>query len=138
TIKDSLSYKSLDDELLAKDYWDSCKDSIIKSITSQLVSTNIEQILGHLESLLSKRYHEVNKRIDSGANDKIKIKCDKKGKLVNWKLPYKKAEDSVNNPFYDSMNIASVSQVLKFTNHHTDFMKQFTHILPAYGKTQPD
>lgn len=138
TIKDSLSYKSLDDELLAKDYWDRYKDSIIKSIISQLVSTNIEQILDNLESLLSNRYHEVNKRIGSGNNKKIKVKYDKSGKLINWKLPYKKADDSVNNPFYDSMDIASISQVLKFTNRHTDFMKQFTHILPSYGKIQPD
>ncbi|WP_425361609.1 Tn3 family transposase [Candidatus Tisiphia endosymbiont of Ceraclea dissimilis] len=137
TIKDSLSYKSLDDELLEREYWNKSKKSIIKSIESQLISISIEQILNQLESSLNERYHEVNQRISSGTNNKIKIKYSKKGELVNWRLPYKKAEDSINNPFYDSMDIAAISQIISFTNHHTGFIKKFTHVLPTYSKNQP-
>ncbi|KKB96561.1 Tn3 transposase DDE domain protein, partial [Candidatus Arcanobacter lacustris] len=138
TIKDSISYRSLDDELLAKDYWSREKKAILKNIENQLVCTDIIEILKNLEELLSRRYHEVNKRINSKDNNKIQIKYDKKGNFIDWKLPYKKLDDGVNNPYYDSMEISTISQIIRMTNHHTGFMKQFTHILPSYSKNQAD
>lgn len=142
TIKDSISYRSLDDELLPIEYWNNDKDNIIQSIQSQLISTDIAQTLATLESSLNKRYHEVNQRISSGANSKIQVKYAKQNKkpkedIVRWKLPYKKSDDGVNNPFYDSMDISSIGQIIKLTNHHTGFMKKFTHVLPSYAKNQP-
>jgi TnpA family transposase len=138
TIKDSISYRSLDDELLEKDYWSRERENILKNIENQLIYIDIAVILTNLETLLSKRYHEVNKRINSKDNDKIQIKYDKKGNLADWKLPYKKSDDGVNNPYYDNMNVSTISQIIRMTNHHTGFMKQFTHILPSYSKSQAD
>ena len=138
TIKDSLSYKSLDDELVKLEDWNKNQKSILQSLESQLISSDIEKILNNFESLLSNRYKEVNQRISSGINSKIKIKYNKKGEVASWKVPYKKMEDDVNNPFYGNMDISSLSQIIKFTNHHTDFMKEFTHILPFYSKTQAE
>jgi TnpA family transposase len=135
TIKDSLSYRSLDDELIGKEDWQENKENILESLSSQLISIDIEQILNQLESLLGNRYHEVNQKISSGINDKIKIKYNKKREVASWRMPYKKMEDGVNNPFYENMDIASLGQIIKFTNYHTDFIKQFTHILPSYSKT---
>ena len=74
TIKDSLSYRSLDDELIKKEYWDKDKDSILHNLGNQLISIDIEKILDNCESLLSKRYKEINQKISSGINSKIKIK----------------------------------------------------------------
>jgi TnpA family transposase len=138
TIKDSLSYRALDDELLAKAYWQSDRDNILASLATQLISTNISEILNNFEIIISKRYHEVNQRINSKNNDKIKVKYDKKGNFIDWKLPYKKSDDGVNNPYYDGMSTVAISQIIKMTNHHTDFMKHFTHILPSYSKTRAD
>lgn len=138
TIKDSLSYRSLDDELLKKEDWDKNKVTILQNLENQLISTDIEKILDNFESLISTRYREVNQRISSGINDKIKIKYNKKGEVVRWRLPYKKADDGVNNPFYESMNISSIGQIIKFTNHHTNFIKEFTHTLPTYSKTKAE
>lgn len=138
TIKDSLSYRSLEDELIKREDWDKNRNSILQSLANQLISVDIAKILENFESLLCDRYREVNHRISSGVNSKIKIKYNKKGEVARWRLPYKKAEDSVNNPFYDDMQISSIGQIIKFTNHHTNFIKKFTHILPTYGKTLPD
>jgi TnpA family transposase len=135
TIKDSLSYRSLEDELFKQEDWDKNQESILKSLENHLISINIKEILDNFESLLNKRYEEVNRKISAGINSKIKIKYDKKGDAANWKMPYKKSEDSVNNPFYENMDISDLGQIIKFANHHTDFMKKFTHILPLYSKT---
>jgi TnpA family transposase len=137
-IKDSISYKALDDELLSKAYWHSDRTHILTSLATQLISTDMSEILNDFEKLLAKRYHEVNQRINSKNNDKIQIKYDKKGNFVSWKLPYKKSDDGVNNPYYDSMNTIAISQIIKMTNHHTDFIKHFTHILPSYSKSKAD
>lgn len=138
TIKDSVSYKSLDDELVASEDWRDNKGQIMSDLVNHLVSTDIDKILNNFESLLGSRYVEVNQNITSGANNKIKIKHNKQGEVLHWKLPYKKMDDSVNNPFFESMNTASIGQIIKFANHHTGFLKKFIHILPAYGKNKPE
>ncbi len=137
TIRDSLSYKSLDDELIPQAEWDQNKPQILKDLGNDLISTDIEKILNNYESLLGGRYAEINQNITSGINDKIKIKYNKQGELLHWKLSYKKMDDTVNNPFFDNIDIANISQVLKFASHHTKFLKKFTHILPTYSKNKP-
>ena len=138
TIKDSLSYRDLDDELIAMKEWDNNKIAIIKNLTEQIVSTDIEKMLEKFELLLDERYKEINHRINSGNNNKIKIKYNKKGKIIHWHLPYKKADDGVNNPFFESMNFSTLSQIIKFTDDNTNFTKNFNHIFPSQTKVKPE
>jgi hypothetical protein len=56
TIRDSLSYRSLDDELIKQDEWRQNKQTILQSVENQLISMDIEKILDNFESLLSNRY----------------------------------------------------------------------------------
>jgi TnpA family transposase len=137
TIRDSLSYKAFEDELLPLSEWQIEKNKILKSIESQLVTNDLNDMLTKLEPLLTRRYQEVNDRINSGANNKIKIKYNKQGEMIHWHTSYKKMEDSINNPYYDKMSIIDLSQVTKFANHYSQFMKGFTHILPSCYKTKP-
>jgi TnpA family transposase len=138
TIKDSLSYKDLGDELIPMKKWDDDHISIIKDLAEQTVSIDIKKILDNFEILLGKRYQEVNHKINSGSNDKIKIKYNKKGEVVHWNLPYKKADDGVNNPFFESMNLSTLSQIIKFTDDNTKFTKNFNHIFPSQTKIKPE
>jgi len=138
TIKDSLSYKDLEDELISEKHLEDNKENILKALGNQLVSTDIEKILTDFELILDDRYQELNQRINSGSNNKIKIKYNKKNEITGWRLPYKKIDNDVNNPFFDSLNISSISQIIKFTNHDTKFMQKFTHILPTHSKKQAE
>ena len=135
TVKDSFNYKSLDDELIELNLWNKEKDNLITGVSEQLLTTDFDKLMAVSEDLLDGRYKEVNKRISEGANDKIKIKYNKKGEVLSWRLPYKKADDSSNNPFYDKMSLFELEEVMRYTNHHTNFMKHFTHVLPSYIKT---
>lgn len=135
TIRDSLSYKNLNDELIVEKRWDDDKDDIIKDLSKTIVSTDIEYLLDKFELLLSKRYSEINSKIRSGENKKIKIKYTKKGEVASWKLPYKKANDGINNPFFERVKTATLSQIIKFTDDNTGFTKNFIHILPSKNKT---
>jgi hypothetical protein len=55
TIYNSLSYRSLNDELHPKQDWDKNKNSIIKRLENKLLATDINDILKDLASLLSPR-----------------------------------------------------------------------------------
>lgn len=126
TVYNSLSYRSLNDELYPKLDWDENKDSIIKSL----------DILKELTGRLSLRYQEINGKIASGENNKIKLNHNKNGEVIRWHLPYKKSDDGVNNPFYENLPLTSIGEIIQFGNNHTGFMKKFTHILPIGSKKQ--
>ena len=138
TIRDSLSYKDLEDELIDNKYWKNNKLPILKSLENYLISTDLEKILNDFELLLDDRYNEINQRIISGDNKKIRTKHNKKHEIIGWHLPYQKIGHEVNNPFFDGLNMSSIGQIIKFTNHETNFIREFTHILPAYSKKQAD
>jgi len=138
TIYNSLSYRALNDELHPKQDWDKNKKSIIKQLENKLLANNINDLLKELESRLGPRYKEVNDKITSGENKKIKLKHNKKGEVIRWTLPYKKSDDGVNNPFYENMPLTSIAKIIQFTHSQTDFMKKFTHILPSGSKKQVD
>ena len=74
TIRDSISYKDLEDELIDNEDWKNNKPLILKNLENHLISTDLEKILNDFESLLDGRYHEINQRITSGDNKKIKTK----------------------------------------------------------------
>lgn len=138
TVYNSLSYRSLNDELHPKQDWDKNRNSIIKRLENKLLATDINDLLNGLSSRLAPRYKEVNDRITSGENKKIKLKHNKQGEVIRWTLPYKKSDDGVNNPFYENMPLSSIAEIIQFTHGETDFMKKFTHILPTGSKKQAD
>jgi TnpA family transposase len=138
TIYNSLSYRSLNDELYPEQDWEQNKDSIINSLENKLLATDINDLLKELSSRLSSRYEDVNAKISSGKNSKIKLKHNKQGEVVRWHLPYKKSDDGINNPFYENMSLKSAGEILQFANAQTSFMKKFTHILPMHSVNEMD
>lgn len=136
TIYNSLSYRALNDELHPKQDWDDNKDAIIKSLENKLLATDINDLLKEFTSRLSSRYKEVNSKITSGENSKIKLRHNKDGEVIRWRLPYKKSDDGINNPFYENLPLTSIGEIVQFSNNHTGLMKKFTHILPTDSKKQ--
>ena len=134
TLCKSLSYRSLNDELHSQQDWDENKNSIIKRLENKLLATDINDILKDLISQLSQRYKEVNSKINSGENNKIIIKHNKKREVVHWHLSYKKLDNGVNNPFFENLPLISIGDILQLTHTYTGFMKKFVHILPVNSK----
>lgn len=137
TIRDSITYKHLDDELFSAKVWEEEKDDIIQEASAQLIGIDLAIILNELEGLVSVGYKDVNRNIATGANNKIKFKKDKKGSVVKWHLPYKKTDDSVNNPFFEGLDLLSLNQIIRFADEETSFMEKFNHILPTHAKNKP-
>ena len=47
------------------------------------------------------------------------LKVTGKGDKVQWTLPYKKAEDKVNNPIYAQLPQIGISELIQFVNNKT-------------------
>lgn len=135
-VKDSINYYRLEDKLIPKDIWSRDKNKILKEIGTPLLITPIENILTDLNKELTNAYTEVNKNIRLGTNKHIKLNSEPDGsdQTPSWRLPYKKEDDGVNNPFYEKITLRNVSDILQFVSEQTSFMDKFTHIQPRYNK----
>lgn len=92
--------------------------------------------LAALEQILEERLALVNQRILSGANERIQIK--RREKKVRWTLPYSRANDPVNHPFFDAIQQLNIHKVLDFVDEGCQFMDCFTHISPHKSRRKAD
>ncbi len=137
-ITDSHCYRALEDELIELEYWTQHKAEILQQLNMPLLSMDIVELLGKLETSVQAKYTLVNQHILSGENTSLKIQKDKQGKLVKWTLPYARLDDGINNPFYENLRVLSIGDVLKFSAETTGFMNSFSHLQPKYAKLSPD
>lgn len=124
-ITDTINYKKLEDELIPKNLWNKDKDNILNNLSDCLMLNPVMASLDSLEQELEGLYKRVNHRILSRENKNIKIDDDK----LTWRLPYKKMEDTANNPFYKKTQTICLADGIDFTARETGFFKCFSHIL---------
>lgn len=136
-IKDSINHRKLEDDLIPYEYWINNREKILSQLNLSILNQPIEELLRELDKSLVERYHDVNKSIITGKNKHIKLREDK-NKTVTWKLPYKKQEDAVNNPFYENFPNINIGDVVRYVIESTNFDKKFRHIQPYYSKSEID
>lgn len=133
-INDSINYRRLEDELIPYEYWLKNRDKILSQLNLSILNQPIEILLRDLDKILVERYHDVNQGIQTGKNKHIKLNKNK-NEEITWKLPYKKQEDAVNNPFYKIFPNTNISDVMRYAIESTRFDKKFKHIQPYYSKS---
>ena len=116
--------------------WQDNKAQILKEADIPGLSKPITELLQDLETELETKYEEVNRRILSGENAHIKL--TKRRDDITWSLPYSREEDTVNNPFFDSIPQISIASLLQFVDCRCQCLDAFTHILNRYVKTPMD
>jgi TnpA family transposase len=137
-IKDSNTYRALEDELIDIEYWAKHKQEILTRLNMPLLSMDVTELLKRFQSSLEDKYRLVNERIQNGKNTSIKTKYNKKRELIKWTLPYTRVDDGINNPFYDKLPVCGIVDIIRFIANNTDFLQSFTHLQPRYAKTTPD
>lgn len=136
-INNSINYRKLEDDLIPYEYWLKNRDKILSQLNLSILNQPIETLLRELDKSLVERYHDVNQSIQTGKNKHIKLSKNK-NKEVTWKLPYKKQEDAVNNPFYENFSNTNIGDVVRYVAETTGFYKKFKHIQPYYSKSVID
>lgn len=137
-IRNSNSYRALEDELIDPEVWARDKDKILAELNMPLLKLDIVNLLAVMEKSLEEKYRVVNQRISKGENTGLKIKYNRNGDLVKWTLPYVRSVSGVNNPFFKELPISSIGDIMRFVAEETCYIKAFTHIQPRQAKTSPN
>ncbi|EOQ01547.1 Tn3 family transposase [Bacillus pseudomycoides] len=129
--RDSIQYRSFEDDLIDEDKWEQ-KETLIKDLHLTTLQQPIEQHLKELENRLEPRITEINKKIISGKNKYIQVK--KHENHNSWTLPYTRVSDPVNHSFFDVLPQIDIRSILYFVNQQCNFLDNFEHILGRYAK----
>ncbi len=134
--RDSVRFRSFEDDLIDDKTWCSNKEALIERVGLPILKLPVEAHLSALEQELEDRINKVNKRIATGENEYIKVK--KRGDNPDWSLKYPGEKDETNHPVFDSLKQVSIGSVLDFVNQQCGFMDAFEHVLGRYVKTRVD
>lgn len=129
-IENSVEYKSLNSDLNLGKNWKKTKNEIIENSHVPELENKIHNTLKEFNRFYNELLEHVNTRIRNGENKDIKIKKDKKTGEIKWTLPYKKAEDEVDNTIYDEVPQINIIDLLSSVNELCNFMEAFQHIKP--------
>ena len=136
-VNNSIGYKSFEAEVKIDPNWNKKKIKILKDLNNKVLSRPIDDTLDELEKILEPLLKRTNKRALNGDNKYIKITRHRDG-TADWTIPYPKKNDEIDNPFYDQLEVKTISEVYDFTEQECHFMKAFTHIKPRNAKNDED
>lgn len=130
-IPDSISYRSIEDDLLSTKEWEN-KEKICDSLVIKCDISSPISLLEEIGSEVDYLFHSVNQRIESGDNNHIVLSSRKTRK---WTLPYFRLDNEVNSHnFIDELPSINLHTLMKLVNDKCLFTNQFTHILGRYSK----
>jgi TnpA family transposase len=134
-IDESVHFRSFENDLVDDRRWRN-KGRLIQELGLAFLQKPIKNILEELKEEFETLLLSVNRRIQQGENQHIKLRGT--GENITWRLPYKKAEDATNHPLYDHLPQIEIRDLLGFVNAHCSFMNAFTHMLGRYTKSEAD
>ena len=135
-VQDSNEFRSFDDDLINAERWKKDKDAILREIGAPILLAPIQDTLADLRKELEDKYTSVNRRIENGDNQYIKITGA--GDKRHWSLIYPTEEETTNSPFYSQLTSIGVAGLLWFVAGETGFLKAFTHVLERNVKQDAD
>ncbi len=133
-LNDTLQFKAFSEDIKTTKPWKKHKEEILEEIGNPKLSDSIDERLGALQETLEQLYIDVNKRIDNGENEYVKI-TDVNGKK-EWTLEYPEKQAIFDHPFYRSLPLVDISDVFDLVDKLCPFMHVFTHINPKNSKRE--
>lgn len=134
-IPDSFIFKSFDQDLIAKEYWQRNKQSILENIEAPRLRMPIKELLAELKQELEAKFKRVNESILKGENKYVKIDGEKPDGSTKWTLQYPSIKDKVNHKLFGQFRARNIVELMNLVHGHTGFMDKFIHIL---GKEATD
>lgn len=124
-VNTSAGYKSFEAEVNVHPNWQREEKKILKELNNPILLRPIDETLAELESILEPLIERTNRRAMNGENKHINIKHHRDGRC-EWTVPYPKRNSEIDNPFYDSLEIKTISEVYDFVAQECHFMRAFT------------
>jgi TnpA family transposase len=132
-VQDSTEFRRFEDDLISDTRWQD-KDAVLREIGAPILLAPIEETLATFREALEAKFAVVNKRINSGDNNHIKVRGAEKKR--RWALVYPD-EEEVNTLFFEQIPSIGVADLLWFVAGKTGFLRAFTHVLDRYAKHDP-
>ncbi len=124
-VNSSVGYKSFEAQVNIHPNWKKEEKKILKDLNNPILLRPIDDTLAELESLLEPLIERTNRRAINGENKYIKITHHRDGRR-EWTLPYPKRNIEIDNPFYDQLDIKTISEVFDFVAQECRFINVFT------------
>jgi len=134
-IPESFVFKSFDQDLIPKEYWQRNKAAILGSIEAPRLKMPIKELLAELKQELAAKFKSVNESILKGENKYVKIDGQKTDGSTKWTLQYPGIKDTVNHDLFSQFGSKNIAELMNMVHQYTGFMDEFTHIL---GKNATD
>lgn len=129
-FKDSLLYRNLSDELVAKDK----KDAIRQKLTAETAKKPISQQLDELLDKSNQLWKKLHKLYRQG---KLKhLYYDKKTKKLHLKRAALPKQDQIEHSLYEHFPFQDIVNVIKTVHKECRFLDSFSHIQPRYVKSE--
>ena len=138
SIKNSLRYKKVEDELYGARKWRREKRKILNKMDYPQLLKPIKQLLREKKTSLTRLYRVLNASIQSGENTAIKIKRNNSGKIV-WSLrPFEALYEDDNDHILSSLPKQGIVSIIQFVENMVGFSKAFDPILPRGTRNKKD
>jgi TnpA family transposase len=134
-VQDSSGFRRFEDNLISDERWIN-KDAILKEIGAPMLLAPIEETLASSREKIEAMFASVNKRIEDGSNQHVKITGT--GEKRRWTLLYPTEYEQMDSPFYSQLPGIDIEELLWLVADKTGFLKDFTHILDRYVKDESD
>lgn len=136
-INTSVDFKSFSAQINTPKDWGKTKQDRLEKLNNKVLLKPIESILSELETKLESSIESTNSRAMNGENKVIKTVHHRNGKIT-WTVPYPKKNPEIDNPFYDTIDTKTISELYDFVDQETSFTRALTHIKPRGGSKSFD
>lgn len=135
-ISDSIEYRSMEDDLIDKEFYLQNRNSLFIEHDTDFLKTPLQETVEAKLDELDQLIQETNRRIKSGENTQFKQADTLNGK---WHVEYKGTEQKdINNPIFQKIKKINLPELLWLVNKETHFLNSFSHILYKDAKATPE
>lgn len=124
-IPDSHKYRALEDDLISDSQWKD-KDTLVKNACMPKLQVPPNKLLNQLNEALQSKLDGLSQQIQDSDDSNIILQSTS-GKR-RWRLPTKGTKKLLNNPFFQQVKPTNITDILRYVDHHTQFIDAFEHV----------
>lgn len=132
TLKYSLKYKSIKDDLLPEIKWKKNKTKILKTLPYAKLKETPKTLVDDIKQENYQLFHEVNYAINNKLNPNIIVKPD--SEVAGWRLKSLEEENEPNDSFFETVPKRSIVDIMQLVNQQIRFTDVFDPITPHSAK----
>ena len=129
-FKDSLLYRNLSDELVAKDKKDAIRQKLTAETAKKPISRQLDELFAK-SNMLWKKFHKLYR------HGKLKhLYYDEKTKKLHLKRSALPKQDQIEHSLYEHFPFQDIVNVIKTVHKECRFLDSFSHIQTRYVKSE--